>query len=69
MVLWRTRVRPANSISFGQVHGVERIIMHHHGYLVGPKKHVFDGMNIGATCRIRLKCAYAAAMRPYVKLL
>jgi len=30
---------------------------------------VLDGVHIGATWRIRLSRPYAAAMRPYVKLL
>jgi len=36
---------------------------------VGPRKHVLDGVQIGATWRIPLNCPCAAAMRPYVKLL
>jgi len=36
---------------------------------VGPRKHVVDGVHIGATWRIRLNRPCAAAMRPYVKLL
>jgi len=36
---------------------------------VGPRKHVLDGVQIGATWRIPLNSPCAAAMRPYVKLL
>ena len=36
---------------------------------VGPMKHVFDGVHIGATWRIQLNRPCAAAMRLYVKLL
>jgi len=36
---------------------------------VGPRKHVLDGVHIGATWRLRLNRRCVAAMRPYVKLL
>ena len=36
---------------------------------VGARKHVLDGLHIGANWRIRLNRLCAAAMRPYVKLL
>jgi len=32
---------------------------------VGPRKHVLDGMHIGATWRMRLNRPCAAAMRPF----
>jgi len=36
---------------------------------VGARKHVLDGVRIGATWRIRLNHPYAAVIEPYVKLL
>jgi len=36
---------------------------------MGPRKHVLDGVHIGATWRIRLNCQCAVAVQPYVKLL
>jgi len=36
---------------------------------VGPRKHVLDGVHIGATWRIRLNRPCATAMWPFVKLL
>jgi len=36
---------------------------------VGPRKHVLDGVHIGATWQIRLNRPCTATMRPFVKLL
>ena len=36
---------------------------------MGPRKHVLDGMHIGATWRIPMDRPCAAAVQPFVKLL
>jgi len=35
---------------------------------MGPRKHIFDGMDIGATWQIQLNRQYAAAMRPFCQI-